>query len=187
MTGGGARIDVGALGPHLDALVAEFGYDEWRSRQVDARAEGRLVGIGVSALVQGTAPTQYGVAGRFGSYECAAVAVLPDGQVTVAVGTKSQGQAHETTLAQVAAGTLGVDVARVTVTDGDTAQLPYGMGSWGSRTAVMAGARCCAPRPACGRRWTGSVWPCRPRAAARRRSRRSPRKHGGRCTGSRRA
>ena len=139
ITGGGARIDVGALGPHLDALVDEFGYDAWRARQAAARAEGRLVGIGVSTLVQGTAPTQYGVAGRFGSYECAAVAVLPDGQVTVAVGTKSQGQAHETTLAQVAAGVLGVGAEQVAVTDGDTAQLPYGMGSWGSRTAVMGG------------------------------------------------
>jgi carbon-monoxide dehydrogenase large subunit len=139
ITGGGARIDVGDLGPHVDALVTEFGYERWRDEQRVARAGGRLVGIGVSTLVQGTAPTQYGVAGRFGSYESAAVAVLPDGQVTVAVGTKSQGQAHETTLAQVAAGALGVGVERVTVSDGDTALLPYGMGSWGSRTAVMAG------------------------------------------------
>jgi len=139
ITAGGARIDVGTLGPHLDALVTEFGYDRWRDLQADARAHGQLVGIGVSALVQGTAPTQYGVAGRFGSYECAAVAVLPDGRVTVAVGTKSQGQAHETTLAQVCASVLGVDVEQVTVSDGDTALLPYGMGSWGSRTAVMAG------------------------------------------------
>jgi carbon-monoxide dehydrogenase large subunit len=69
----------------------------------------------------------------------ATVSVLPDGQVTVVVGTKSQGQAHETVLAQVAAGALGVDVARVSVADGDTGALPYGMGSWGSRTAVMAG------------------------------------------------
>jgi aerobic carbon-monoxide dehydrogenase large subunit len=139
ITGGGARIDVGALGPHVDALVEEFGYEQWRARQREARAAGRFVGIGVSTLVQGTAPTQYGVAGRFGSYECAAVAVLPDGRVTVAVGSKSQGQAHETTLAQVAAATLGVGIEAVTVTDGDTARLPYGMGSWGSRTAVMAG------------------------------------------------
>ncbi|MDQ1383614.1 MAG: aerobic carbon-monoxide dehydrogenase large subunit [Actinomycetota bacterium] len=139
ITGGGARIDVGPLGPHLDALVTEFGYGRWRDLQSEARADGRLVGIGVSALVQGTAPTQYGVAGRFGSYESAAVAVLPDGRVTVAVGTKSQGQGHETTLAQVAADVFGVGVDRVTVTDGDTAQLPYGMGTWGSRTAVMAG------------------------------------------------
>ena len=136
---GGARVDVGLLGPQLEQLLDVFGYDAWRARQQDARAEGRYVGIGVSVLVQGGAPTQYGVAGRFGSWEVAAVSVLPDGSVTVAVGTKSQGQGHETTLAQVAADVLGIDDARVTVDEGDTAALPYGMGSWGSRTAVMAG------------------------------------------------
>jgi carbon-monoxide dehydrogenase large subunit len=136
---GGARVDVGPLGPHLDALLEEFGYDDWRARQRDARADGRFVGIGVSALVQGSAPTQYGVAGRFGSWETTTVSVLPDGSVTVSVGTKSQGQGHETTLAQVAADGFGIDAACVTVAEGDTAALPYGMGSWGSRTAVMAG------------------------------------------------
>ena len=116
----GARIDVGPLGDHLDELVDAFDLPGWRRRQDAARADGRLVGIGVSTLVQGTAPTQYGVAGRFGSFETASVAVLPDGHVTVAVGTKSQGQAHETVLAQVAATALGTDPANVTVRDGDT-------------------------------------------------------------------
>jgi carbon-monoxide dehydrogenase large subunit len=139
ITGGGSRVDVGPLGPHLDQLLDAFDYEGWRSRRADARARGRVVGIGLSTLVQGTAPTQYGVAGRFGSYESADVAVLPDGRVTVTVGTKSQGQAHETTLAQVAADALGVGIESVTVSDGDTAALAYGMGSWGSRTAVMAG------------------------------------------------
>jgi CO/xanthine dehydrogenase Mo-binding subunit len=136
---GGARVDIGRIGPQFDQLLTEFGYDEWRTRQEEARAEGRYVGIGVSMLVQGGAPTQYGVAGRFGSWEVATASVLPDGSVTVVVGTKSQGQAHETTLAQVAGEVLGVDDALVTVSEGDTAALPYGMGSWGSRTAVMAG------------------------------------------------
>jgi carbon-monoxide dehydrogenase large subunit len=136
---GGARVDIGQLGPQFDQLLDEFRYDTWRVRQEAARADGRYVGIAVSMLVQGGAPTQYGVAGRFGSWEVAAVAVLPDGSVTVSVGTKSQGQGHETTLAQVAADVLGIDDARVTVSEGDTAALPYGMGSWGSRTAVMAG------------------------------------------------
>ena len=155
ITGRGARVDVGPLGPHLDTLLSEFGYEQWQARCSAARAEGRWVGIGLSSLVQGTAPTQWGVAGRFGSYECAAVDVLPDGRVTVTVGSKSQGQSHETTLAQVAADTLGVDADRVTVRDGDTDVLPYGIGSWGSRTAVMAGgAVLTAARP---RRATRSI------------------------------
>jgi carbon-monoxide dehydrogenase large subunit len=139
ITGSGARIDVGPLGDHLDQLVAEFGMPAWRARQAAARAEGRHVGIGVALLVQGGAPTQFGVAGRFGSFETATVSVLPDGGVTVVVGTKSQGQAHETVLAQVAASALGTDPGAVTVRDGDTDDLPYGMGTWGSRTAVMGG------------------------------------------------
>jgi len=139
ISAGGSRLDVGPLEPHLDQLIEEFGYDRWRERQVGLRAEGRLVGIGISTLVQGTAPSQYGIAGRFGSWETASVAVLPDGKVIVTVGTKSQGQGHETVLAQVVASALGIDTAAVTVRDGDTAALPYGMGTWGSRSAVMGG------------------------------------------------
>ncbi len=136
---GGARVDVGALGPQLDQLLELFDYRRWRADQMVMRSQGRFVGIGVSSLVQGTAPTQFGVAGRFGSWEMATVSVLPDGQVTVVVGSKSQGQGHETVLAQVAADVLGTSVDRVMVSDGDTAALPNGMGTWGSRTAVMAG------------------------------------------------
>ena len=136
---GGARVDVGALGPQLDQLLDLFGYSRWREEQEIMRNHGRLVGIGVSSMVQGTAPTQIGVAGRFGSWEVATVSVLPDGQVTVIVGSKSQGQGHETALAQVAAEVLATSVDRVTVSDGDTAALANGMGTWGSRTAVMAG------------------------------------------------
>ena len=151
-----------------------------------ARADGRLVGIGVSTLVQGTAPTQYGVAGRFGSYETAAIGVLPDGRVTVAVGTKSQGQSHETTLAQVAAQTLGVGVEQVTVTDGDTAALPYGMGSWGSRTAVMAGGAVLrAARQLREKMDRIGAHMARDHRDRPRPSSRSPRKHGGRPTASR--
>ncbi|MCU1427392.1 MAG: hypothetical protein JWL83_1392 [Actinomycetia bacterium] len=145
---GGARIDVGPLGPQLDQLLDSFQYDAWRERQRAMRDAGRYVGIGLSTLVQGTAPTQYGVAGRGGSYETAIVSVLPDGNVTVAVGSKSQGQSHETVLAQIAAEMLGTTVDRVVVRDGDTALLPNGMGTWGSRTAVMAGG---AVRVAAGR------------------------------------
>ena len=136
---GGQRVDVGLLGRQLDTLVEAFGYAEWRRRQGEARAGGRYVGIGVSMLVQGTTPTQNDTAGRFASLEMAAVTVLPDGRVEVRVGTKSQGQGHETTFAQVAATALGVDAALVTVRDGDTDALPYGQGTWGSRSAVMGG------------------------------------------------
>jgi carbon-monoxide dehydrogenase large subunit len=136
---GGQRIDVGDLGPHLDRLVDELDYGRWREMQARSRAEGRYVGIGLSTLVQGTSPNQHSTAGRFGSLEMASVSVLPDGRVDVRVGTKSQGQGHETAFAQVAAEALGVAVEQVMVRDGDTDALIYGQGTWGSRSAVMGG------------------------------------------------
>jgi len=136
---GARRIDVGPLGAQLDLLLEEFGWQRWRQRRDAARADGRYVGLGLSTLVQGTSPNQHDTAGRFGSFEMAAVSVLPDGRVGVRVGTKSQGQGHETIFAQVAADALGVDPARVRVADGDTDALVYGQGTWGSRSAVMGG------------------------------------------------
>lgn len=135
----GLRIDTGSLGQQLDMLVDAFDYDSWRRRQASARSEGRLVGIGVSTLVQGTSPTQNDTAGRFASVEMASMTVLPDGHVQVRVGTKSQGQAHETVFAQLAAGALGVPEELIDVRDGDTEALAYGQGTWGSRSAVMGG------------------------------------------------
>ncbi len=135
----GARLDIGPQRAQLDQLVDALGLDAWRARQRAARAEGRLVGIGFSCLVEASAPTQLGVAGRFGAFESAQVHLAPDGRVLVRVGTKSTGQAHETVFAQVAAAELGLTEVDVDVADGDTDALPYGMGSWGSRSAVMGG------------------------------------------------
>lgn len=134
----GQRIEPGPLRSQLDLLLDRFGYAGWRSRQAAARADGRLIGIGLSTLVQGTTPTQNDTAGRFASIEMAEVTVLPDARVAIRVGTKAQGQAHETTFAQVAADAFGVPVETVDVRDGDTDALPYGQGTWGSRSTVMA-------------------------------------------------
>ncbi len=135
----GALIDTGALHGQLELLLEEAGYVRLRKCQEEARKAGRLVGIGLSSLVEGTAPTQHDVAGRFGSWESAKVSVLPDGSVSVVVGTKCQGQSHRSSFAKLAAEALGVQRSRVRVTEGDTDQLPYGMGTWGSRSTVMGG------------------------------------------------
>lgn len=74
-------------------------------------------------------------------YESATVAVLPDGRVDVHVGTTSQGQGHETIYAQIAAEVLDVPIADVGVHWGDTAALPYGMGTWGSRSCRWVAGR----------------------------------------------
>jgi carbon-monoxide dehydrogenase large subunit len=135
----GQRLDVGRLGPHLDQLEEVVNYPAWRRLQQHSRDAGRFVGIGLSTLVQGTCPNQHGTAARFGSIEMASVSVLPDGHAVVRVGTKSQGQAHETSFAQVAADALGLPFDAVVVADGDTDALVYGQGTWGSRSTVMAG------------------------------------------------
>ena len=76
---------------------------------------------------------------NLGGYESATVRMDVAGKVTVLVGTHSHGQSHETTLAQVAADELGVPLADVKIIEGDTNAVPYGMGTWGSRSAVTGG------------------------------------------------
>jgi carbon-monoxide dehydrogenase large subunit len=114
----------------FERLLAAFDYEGWRRRQAERRGGPRPVGVGLGAYVQGT-----GV----GPFEMADVRVDGRGAVRVLVGVSSQGQAHETTLAQIAAAELGVEAEAVSVAAGDTSLLPYGMGTGGSRVAANSG------------------------------------------------
>lgn len=135
----GARYDTGSFRDQFEQLLDEADYAGLRAQQASARAEGRCVGVGLASMVEPTAPNIHALAGRFGGYEMAAMTVQPDGHVNVSLGTKSQGQGHATVFAQVAADVLGIPVEQVDVRDGDTDAVPYGMGTWGSRSAVMGG------------------------------------------------
>jgi carbon-monoxide dehydrogenase large subunit len=99
-------------------------------KMLGTRPEGDHVGMGIAVYVEGT-----GV----GPYEGAHVQVLVSGKVMAATGIPSQGQAHATVWAQVVADELGVDVADVEVSSGDTRRFPWGVGTFASRSAVMAG------------------------------------------------
>jgi carbon-monoxide dehydrogenase large subunit len=114
----------------FDRLLARFGYDEWRVAQETRRASPRPIGIGLSAYLEGTG---------IGPFEGADVRIDPSGLVYLQIGVSSQGQSHETTLAQVCAAELGVDTERVVVVGGDTAVLGYGNGTIASRVAAVAG------------------------------------------------
>jgi len=114
----------------FDRLLARFGYDEWRAAQQGRRASPRPIGIGLSAYLEGTG---------IGPFEGADVRIDPSGMVYLQIGVSSQGQSHETTLAQVCAAELGVDTERVVVVGGDTAALGYGNGTIASRVAAVAG------------------------------------------------
>jgi carbon-monoxide dehydrogenase large subunit len=122
--------------------VEAFGYERERAEQVRARAEGRLVGIGVAGVIE---PTTYGsafykLAGIPGSgHEAALVRVAPTGVVSVSTGLMGTGQGYETMLAQVVGEGLGVPPETVHVLLGDTDIPPYGMGSRGSRGATAGG------------------------------------------------
>jgi carbon-monoxide dehydrogenase large subunit len=114
----------------LEKLKTLVGWDDFETVRSQARAEGRRVGIGLACYVEGT-----GV----GPYEGGHVHVETSGRVNVATGLTSQGQGHETVLAQIVADELGVAMQDVHVTTGDTRRFAYSVGTFASRAAVMSG------------------------------------------------
>jgi carbon-monoxide dehydrogenase large subunit len=122
--------DRGDFPAQLDQALQMFGYDAFRREQEQARREGRRIGVGVSGYMEGSG---------FGPYEGAIVRVDSTGHVSVYTGANPHGQGLETTLAQVCADQLGVRPEDVTVRSGDTGLIPYGIGTFASRSAVTAG------------------------------------------------
>jgi len=122
--------DPGDYPAAFERMLRAFGYDEWRKRQMATTGSARPVGVGIACYAQGTG---------LGPFEGATVRIDPRGKVFVLIGVAAQGQAHSTTLAQIAAGELGANLDDVIVQGGDTALLPYGMGTGGSRVMANAG------------------------------------------------
>jgi aerobic carbon-monoxide dehydrogenase large subunit len=124
---GPRRYDSGNYPECLRRAVEAIGWKGFARE----RAAGRRLGIGLALFVEDTG---------LGPYEGVRVRVDHDGRVFVYSGASSQGQAHETTLAQIVADGLSVPLERVVVVPGDTDGLPYGVGTFASRVAVLAGA-----------------------------------------------
>jgi carbon-monoxide dehydrogenase large subunit len=122
--------DSGDFPAALEAALSAAGYDEFRREQARLRGEGTYRGIGISGYVEGTG---------IGPFEGATVKLDLSGRVVVATGAVNSGQGHETSFAQVAADALGVPIDWVTVVGGDTAAVPFGVGTFASRSAVTAG------------------------------------------------
>ncbi len=138
----GAEIESGSHQESLQMALGMLGYQDFRAQQQKWREQGRYIGVGLGCYVEGTAPSSQAFQAMglaLGGYESATVRMDATGKVTVLVGTHSHGQSHETTLAQVAADELGVPLADVKVIEGDTTAVPYGWGTWGSRSAVTGG------------------------------------------------
>jgi carbon-monoxide dehydrogenase large subunit len=122
--------DSGDFPAALESALAAAGYDAFRREQPALRARGVWRGIGISGYVEGTA---------IGPFEGAHLKLDLTGRVQVATGAVNSGQGHETAFAQVAADALGVPLEWVTVTGGDTAAVPFGIGTFASRSGVTAG------------------------------------------------
>jgi aerobic carbon-monoxide dehydrogenase large subunit len=127
----GFVYDSGDYAGALARALQVIDYDARRDEQRRARANGRVVGIGVAMYVE-----------RAGTllWESAAVSVGPSGRVVVKMGSTPQGQGHETTFAQIAADALGVDLEAITVEHGDSAVVPRGVGTFGSRSTTVGGS-----------------------------------------------
>jgi carbon-monoxide dehydrogenase large subunit len=143
VTATGCHYDGGSYAASIERARELVGYDEFRARQRRLREEGRYVGVGFSPFVEqggwaAEIASDQGFPGS-GYLDAVSVAVEPDGSVTLTTGLQSNGQGHETTLAQLAADGLGVKPEDVRVVQGDTATTAYSTGSWGSRTTLIAG------------------------------------------------
>ena len=131
----GANYDSGEYAKALDAALAAAGYDELRAEQAARRERGDAVqlGIGISSYVEVTAPLGLHV-------EYGAVEVHDDGTATMAVGTSVHGQGHHTAFAMLASDVLGIPMDKITLVNSDTASVPRGAGTLGSRSLQTAGS-----------------------------------------------
>jgi carbon-monoxide dehydrogenase large subunit len=123
--------DSGDFRAALESALTTVGYDAFRKEQQRLRERGIHHGIGISGYVEGTA---------IGPHEGATVRLDASGHAVVATGACCQGQGHETSFAQIAADALGIPMDWVTVVGGDTAAIPFGIGTFASRSAVNAGS-----------------------------------------------
>ena len=122
--------DGGDFPDGLARALQAIDYDGLRASQAELRSRGIYRGVGISSYVEGTG---------IGPYEGATVRLDASGKVLVATGACSQGQGHETAYAQIAADALGVTLEDVTVVGGDTDAIPFGIGTFASRSTVLAG------------------------------------------------
>ena len=125
------RYDSGNYPETLTRALEAAGYDELRRRQQELRQRGRYLGVGIGCYVEGT-----GV----GSFEGARVQIDASGQLIIATGATGHGQGHETVFAQIAADLWGVTPDKVSLVEGDTASIPFGCGTFGSRSTVNVGS-----------------------------------------------
>ncbi|MEY2661232.1 MAG: hypothetical protein RLZZ123_2404 [Pseudomonadota bacterium] len=138
------QYDIGDYHACMDQAQKLADVAGFAQRKAASSAKGLLRGIGYSSYIEACGIAPSNIAGalgaRAGLFECGEVRVHPTGSVTVFTGSHSHGQGHETTFAQVVASRLGIAVESVDVVHGDTGRVPFGMGTYGSRSISVGGA-----------------------------------------------
>lgn len=138
----GWEYDSGNYEAALHKAMTMVGYDELRREQAEKRQRGELMGIGISSFTEvvGAGPSKdYDILG-IKMFDSAEIRIHPTGKAIARFGTKSQGQGHETTYAQILAEELGLPASDIEVEEGDTDTAPYGLGTYASRSTPTAGA-----------------------------------------------
>src|SRR5690242_7953666 len=135
--------DTGGYDACLDEAMKIADVKGFPSRRAEAAKRGKLRGLGYASYIEACGIAPSNIAGalgaRAGLYEAGEVRVNPTGGVTVFTGSHSHGQGHETTFAQVVASRLGIPIENVEVVHGDTGRIPFGMGTYGSRSLAVGG------------------------------------------------
>ncbi|MEY3045821.1 MAG: hypothetical protein RL242_2663, partial [Pseudomonadota bacterium] len=132
----GWEYDSGDYAPALRKAMDMVGYEELRKEQAEKRARGELMGIGISSFTEivGAGPSKdFDILG-IKMFDSAEVRIHPTGKAIARFGTKSQGQGHETTYAQILAEELGIPAMHIQIEEGDTDTAPYGLGTYASRS-----------------------------------------------------
>ena len=139
----GLTYDTGDYAAHLDKALQIADVAGYGARKAASAAKGLKRGLGYSCYIEACGLAPSNIAGalgaRAGLFEAGEVRVHPTGTVTVFTGSHSHGQGHETTFAQVVAAKLGIPVESVEIVHGDTGRVPFGMGTYGSRSLSVGG------------------------------------------------
>jgi carbon-monoxide dehydrogenase large subunit len=140
----GWEYDSGDYPTALKKALEAVDYEGLRKEQAEKAAKGELMGIGIATFTEivGAGPTRNCDIVGLGMFDSCEIRVHPTGSAIVRLGTKSQGQGHETTFAQIVATEIGLPSDDIVVEEGDTDTAPYGLGTYGSRSTPVAGAAC---------------------------------------------
>jgi aerobic carbon-monoxide dehydrogenase large subunit len=138
----GWEYDSGDYAGALKLAMDRIDYAGLRKEQLEKRAKGELMGIGISSFTEivGAGPSKHFDILGIKMFDSCEIRIHPTGKAIARFGTKSQGQGHETTYAQIVAEELGIPASAVQVEEGDTDTAPYGLGTYASRSTPTAGA-----------------------------------------------